>query len=47
MVPIPRPTVDLRLAREHYQFQVVALVDTGAPVTLFDSAVAEPLVRRG
>jgi len=31
------------LNREHHEFRVLALIDTGAPVTIFDLAVAEPL----
>lgn len=35
--------VDLLLSREHYEIKLVALIDTGAPVTLFDSAIAAAL----
>lgn len=41
MRPIPRPIVDLRLAHGHHEARLVALIDTGAPVTLFDAAMAE------
>ncbi len=40
--------MDLRLANGHHEVQLVALIDTGAPATFFDAAIAEALhVRLG
>lgn len=40
---IPRPTVDVVIGHGLHEFRLRALIDTGAPVTVFDSAVAEAL----
>ena len=42
-IQLLRPTVDVTLFREHYEYSVRALIDTGAPFTLFDSGTAEAL----
>lgn len=41
--PIPRPTVDLKLARHDNAIRIRALVDTGAPFCVFGRAIAEAL----
>jgi hypothetical protein len=38
-----RPTVDILLQREHYEWNCKALIDTGAPFTLFDRGSGEAL----
>lgn len=42
--PVLRPTLDVRLRRDHdVTWTTAALIDTGAPITFFDNGVAQAL----
>jgi len=43
VVQVARPTVEIVLTHEDRSWRVKALIDTGAPFTLFDRATADAL----